>query len=1028
MVADDYTRRPHTSGEEPAPDVADTRSPRDGPSGVPLMLPGLAQGQLEILVEGAGGDVPHFVTLGHGGKYGCLYRARIRSGTGATLRYLILKIQRDRYDDEDDAFAGHVPLPNPAIEELWGNEHRHLLEFAGTLQADAVLQYYPLPPAEATTQGLRVLPPIMFWAKKRLFFHPPCPRCGTVLRDCRDDQLLAERRLSPYSQTNRRYLVCPACAAKASGADREDLALYRSLPTEAEQACNVRSETDLYDDICSSGRDGTVWLPAVGRPGTHLEVAEQELSADQIISLSFYDCRVLPFEHLQLTYQEYASCLGGITWEDFISLHRPEMERDESSELARGIKGLLESRDRFLFGGRQNTSWALEIFRLKINLFAKVCQAMEAFHARLGKPHLNLRAENILVALPQTASGLAGMWNSAVKLSEVAVSSAFPYGEDEERRTALTKPPGAGTIYFPPFATDQQLARTHPCEMRARGLEEVQDGVYVLRMWIQPKDEVSVNTFTDKDLFHVMASGAPLRGRVSFFAFRRLKQAHNSLELQSVPTRLDPSEASVFQRYVDRPMRSASFRCYPVYDVPCDMYSLGMVLLGTLLAGRDQDLTAIRDRLITPVTRELRLERDRNPNVTPQGLTDAARKLLSEKEEARSYRIFQAQEPVTGTLLPDELWHDALLLGLRLATTIPGFSWCEDRSDFPSENPGSLLARLTADVGELERKAHVLLFGTVGMEDELSDVVDRLLRDMRGVTALGEDDRYVLEAVTKLEETLTALTGDFEGQRRDVVARRLEDELRSVTRDMSPAVAKGALEVLKATRREPLVPKRDTDADRLLEELRAENQLLQEKLEQTVRQLEQKDQILEPALRDLLLGPTDRRGRNPQDYDLRIESFLRSSGTILRASEILPALGEFAAKTSGNIQTLLREFGIRETIDLFHHAAFRILSEGRGGVGVGEYLEALRTALKIFTRAPLQVIRTWCSQLQEELRPERFLKQEGLLEVQRKARAWDSYQDFFRTVDLEEHILPRIKIHVEGEWRRVQQQLRRPRA
>ncbi len=56
--------------------------------------------------------------------------------------------------------------------------------------------------------------PLFFCKTRGLFFHPPCPRCGSPLELCYDGPLLSRLGLQPYSTSLRRYLFCHPCSQK----------------------------------------------------------------------------------------------------------------------------------------------------------------------------------------------------------------------------------------------------------------------------------------------------------------------------------------------------------------------------------------------------------------------------------------------------------------------------------------------------------------------------------------------------------------------------------------------------------------------------------------------------------------------------------------------------------------------------------------------------------------------------------------------------------------------------------------------
>lgn len=54
---------------------------------------------------------------------------------------------------------------------------------------------------------------LFFCRSKKVYFPPVCPRCGRALRLCRNDVLLNEYGLPPYSTTLERFLFCDLCVS-----------------------------------------------------------------------------------------------------------------------------------------------------------------------------------------------------------------------------------------------------------------------------------------------------------------------------------------------------------------------------------------------------------------------------------------------------------------------------------------------------------------------------------------------------------------------------------------------------------------------------------------------------------------------------------------------------------------------------------------------------------------------------------------------------------------------------------------------
>ena len=173
---------------------------------IPLL--GSAGGDLRFELLLAGGDALEskddpFVPLSDSSRIARVLLGRVASGVDHTLHPVAVKIQRSSYRPAASGSAKET-LTNPLIEEMWRRERENLLKCAG----DEVVPLIDL--GEESFRNR----PTTFCKKIRAYFHPPCPKCGGPLRDCRDDALLRDHGLPEYSRSIVRYLHCVDCVAK----------------------------------------------------------------------------------------------------------------------------------------------------------------------------------------------------------------------------------------------------------------------------------------------------------------------------------------------------------------------------------------------------------------------------------------------------------------------------------------------------------------------------------------------------------------------------------------------------------------------------------------------------------------------------------------------------------------------------------------------------------------------------------------------------------------------------------------------
>ena len=675
-----------------------------GSEGVIANLPGFPAGSVELLLEGDP-DFPRFVQIEEGRCYRS-YLARIRGGHSRTGGYVALKVQRDQYS-LDDQESGALSFRNEDVEQHLEREHASFLEADRRRISRYLATYFPLA-GERSTDGrwpLTVLPPLLFWSARRLLFHPPCPTCGELLRDCRDDRLLARHNLALFSETDTRYLHCPSCAREESG---QPVHFYRVLPTEQEEALHVGNEAKLYDDLARGlGQSEEPSLPLLAPGGGRLSIRPGELKPEALTAFSFHETRILPFEFLPLTWRTFCYALGDMPWDTLRSEAAAGWGGTLPDDTLLNVKRRLTSPDRYLFA--EENRWPLEVLRLKLGLFRELAAAVHVLHEESGAAHLALRPENIMVALPETAGGLAGLWNFSVKLRTLS-AAACPHKGDEERPPEFQlRLLETGPDYLPPFARDQALAAVHSAEVRLKSLRPSDDDArHQVRLLLYPSDGISVRRFSAGDLFEITLTGPGFAEPLTISARHPVAVARNGVELESAPVHLSENDLNAVRANLNRIVRNVSFRCHPLYAVPCDLHSLAMVLLEALLGDPETDAQVISEKLVRPAVEAIRSAREKNPGLTDSDIEGCILDFLQKNEWARPTRLTRR----AGGQLTDaaDLWCQALLLGLKLATNIRDFSWCAHRDDFPHDKPAELLSRLEEEVQAIACEAHRRLF------------------------------------------------------------------------------------------------------------------------------------------------------------------------------------------------------------------------------------------------------------------------------------------------------------------------------
>ncbi len=129
------------------------------------------------------------------------YQGRLLDGSGSLIKNVTVLLQRDDYSH----LQNYLQITNDDIDRCWQSA------FAARAPADSGEQGFVFKSQIDADGRLQPFASLFYCQKKDRFFHPPCSRCGNMLRLCVDDELLEEFGLAGYTTSIERYLYCPDC-------------------------------------------------------------------------------------------------------------------------------------------------------------------------------------------------------------------------------------------------------------------------------------------------------------------------------------------------------------------------------------------------------------------------------------------------------------------------------------------------------------------------------------------------------------------------------------------------------------------------------------------------------------------------------------------------------------------------------------------------------------------------------------------------------------------------------------------------
>ena len=321
-----------------------------------------------------------------------IIRARVQSDALSVVKQVFLLLSRDDYPL---AGAGLNPLTNIDIESAWQDAFRNHLNSGSLITLSA---------QGDEKGGLEPFRSIFSCTRVGQFFHPPCPQCGKELERCRDDKLLGETGLKPYSTSLARYLACPVCSLKEG-----DRTFYSYAPDAADPA-QVKGPAEL---IIGLGELKNGDLPCIRCP-EHTACYQDRHVLSLITPLAFYPFYLLMFEAASLNACDYLFLLSGASFEEI------EQTLDSQRQFARkGLVSLLKDRvaSPLLFTG--DAREFLEVLYLKLCFLGEVAGYVLSDKRRFTYPGFGPSLDRLWVQIPEQSSLLPAFWTFKLTLMDM---------------------------------------------------------------------------------------------------------------------------------------------------------------------------------------------------------------------------------------------------------------------------------------------------------------------------------------------------------------------------------------------------------------------------------------------------------------------------------------------------------------------------------------------------------------------------------------------------------------------------------
>ena len=346
-----------------------------------------------------------FITANDSDPLARLIEARIASDAGNEIKRLFLFVQRDWYTLKKNALW---PFNNNDVRDFW---QKALSFYVDGKRGD---QYCILFANQLNKKGEIVPFSSLFYCKKtKVFFHPPCPKCGRILQQCEDDNLLRTSGLYPFSTSLKRYLFCPGCGSP-------DFFLYEM---EQSDPSFLKDRWTLIKSFAELKKAEEI--TAFPCMGCHLHeecYGKDNRVLTRVVPFSFYPFYMFAFEAASLNALDFIALISGANFREAKSLAASNREFGRVASL-KGVEQACAGNIPFLFD--HDERHFLEILYLKLSFLEEVIRNFQSC-GKFVNPDLKPGIDQIWVKFPEHSGMLPFFWNFKIKILGIGGHTSSP--------------------------------------------------------------------------------------------------------------------------------------------------------------------------------------------------------------------------------------------------------------------------------------------------------------------------------------------------------------------------------------------------------------------------------------------------------------------------------------------------------------------------------------------------------------------------------------------------------------------------
>lgn len=347
---------------------------------------------------------------------------------------------------------------------------------------------------------------------------------------------------------------------------------------------------------------------------------------------------------------------------------------------------------------------ACEVFWLKLCLFESLCSQVARYHERASRPSFNIDSRHVQVLLVTESGGYVPIrWRGTVRLpASPAVAFFNIEGMPAEMGQGLSvAPDDIDPAYLAPLIREWPHGRDLGATALIESIDPIPDegegGIRGLLRIHLITDSIVAKDFSSRDVFCIKLPLRSVNTGIRLWA-RKVDAPERGVVLSGVTDSLSQDAWRALEQDSHEVVSNARAIIYRSYSPACDVYGLGMLMLRSLLGSDSTQwnrLLSVLPSLVDGLA----------PAVQGVELTDYFTMHARVKEYLQEQGNLSLNQKVSS-----DLWWDAVLLGLRAISRIPGFSYegvTADRLWSPADTP---VEDFRNDVVQLANRARIELF------------------------------------------------------------------------------------------------------------------------------------------------------------------------------------------------------------------------------------------------------------------------------------------------------------------------------